>query len=388
LGIEPAGLQWLLTMALVLAAVPAHWFLWPRIDRQMFAERHQRMLGFARLLDEIGSYDSAEELVRMASTRVDALLEPESISVYARTDGHFTSVLTRGHAKPDAAYEPDSPLVRALEQRGKALWADASELNPFDRAALETLGVELIVPIRGRKGLMAFVCMGRKRSGDIYTPQEVAHLGAVANRCSEVLLRLSPEPAAETPRQVFHREEDFWTIASAGKEIRLRDMRGLRYLATLLREPGRQFAATALVSLANGTPIEPSHQDPALSVVSGLGGAGERLDARARSAYRQRLHEIEAERAEAERHGDLGRLERASEEREALLAELVAAARGRRAASHAERARVLVTKAIGSALERISERHPELGAHLSATIRRGYLCVYVPDPRIPSDWET
>jgi hypothetical protein len=354
----------------------------------MFAERHQRMLGFARLLDEIGSYASAPELVRLAGERVDALLEPESIAVYARADGRFTAVLIRGRAKPGTSYEVGSPLVRAVEQRGRPLWADASELDPFDRAALETLGVELIVPIRGRNEVVAFACLGRKRSGDIYTPQEVAHLGAVANRCSEVLLRLTPDPVAELPRQVFRREGDFWTIASAGKEIRLRDMRGLHHLATLLREPGREFSATDLVSLANGTPLGRSHEDPALRVVSGLGDAGERIDARARAAYRERLREIEADRAKAERHGDLGRLARASEEREALLAELVAAAHGQRAASHVDRARVAVTKAIRSALERIAERNPELGAHLSATIRRGYLCAYVPDPRTPSDWET
>jgi hypothetical protein len=391
LGIGPAALQWLLTMALILAAIPAHSLLWPSIDRRMFAERHQRMLGFARLLDEIGSYASVEELLRLTGERVDALLQPESIAVYARTDGNFTSVLARGRAKADTSFEAGSVLVRALEQRGRPLWANASELDAFDRAALETLGVELIVPIRGHAGTAAFACLGRKRSGDIYTPQEVAHLGAVANRCSEVLLRLSPapEPRTEPERQVFRRDGEFWTIASAGKEIRLRDMRGLHYLATLLREPRREFAATDLVKFGSGLAWTRSPEDPALSVVSGLGDAGERLDGRARAAYRERLRGLEEERAEAERHGDLGRLTRASEEREALLAELVAAARGRRTASHAERARVAVTKAIGSALEKIAERHPELGDHLSARIHRGYLCSYAPDPRTPSyEWET
>jgi hypothetical protein len=388
LGVGPATLQWLLTLGLVLAAIPSHSFLWPRIDRRMFVERNRRMLGFAHLLDEIGSYDSAEELIRMAGKRVDALLEPESIVIYARTDRQFTPVLARGRAKSESSFQTSSPLVRTLEQRGRPLWADSAELDAFDRAVLETLGVELIVPIRGADGVAAFACLGRKRSGDIYTPQEVAHLGAVASRCSEVLSRLHAEPPAETARQVFRREGDFWTIASAGKKIRLRDMRGLHYLATLLREPGREFAATDLVKFGNGLPWTRPAEAPDLSVVSGLGDAGGRLDARARAAYRERLTEIEAERAEAERNGDLGRLGRASEEREALLAELVAAARGRRAASHAERARVAVTKAIGSALERIAERHPEVGTHLSATIRRGYLCAYVPDPRIPSDWQT
>jgi hypothetical protein len=170
-GVDRATLQWLFTMGLVLAAIPVHSFLWPRIDRRMFAERNRRMLGFARLLDEIGSYDSAEELVRLAGERLDALLEPESIAVYARSDGHFHAVLTHGRAQADAALDADSPLVRALERRGRPLWADASELDAFDRATLETLGVELIVPIRGREEVVAFACLGRKRSGDIQAPR-------------------------------------------------------------------------------------------------------------------------------------------------------------------------------------------------------------------------
>jgi hypothetical protein len=390
-GIDPLVLQWLLTLGLVLGTIPAHSYLWPRIDRRMFAERNRRMLGFAYLLDEIGSYPSGPELVRMAGARVDALLEPESIAVYARRGPDFIAVFERGPGISKPSFEADSLLVRALEQRARPLLAQASELDAFDRAALETLGVELIVPIRGHEGVAAFACLGPKRSGDIYTPQEVAHLGAVANRCSEVLQRLGEPPRSspsDVPAQVFRRDGEFWTIASAGKEIRLRDMRGLHYLAALLREPGREFPATDLVRFATGTPLVHSTEDPALSVVSGLGDAGERLDARARAAYRERLRELEAEQEEAERNGDLGRLGRASEEREALLGELVGAARGRRAASHAERARVAVTKAIKAAVDKISDRHPELGAHLSATIRRGYLCVYVPDPRISSDWET
>jgi hypothetical protein len=58
----------------------------------------------------------------------------------------------------------------------------------------------------------------------------------------------------------------------------------------------------------------------------------------------------------------------------------------RRAASHSEHARLAVTQALEAALEKIAERHPELG-HLSATLRRGYACAYVPDPRGPVEWE-
>jgi hypothetical protein len=253
-GVEPATAQWLLTMALVVGAIPVHRFLWPRIDRRMFAERHQRTLGFERLLDDVAQFGSVAELVRLTGERVDALLQPESIVVYGRDGAVFAPLFARGQSSA-ATFEADSLLVRALERRGRPLSADAQELDAFDRAALETLGVVLIVPTRGRDGVAAFACLGCKRSGDIYTPEEIAQLTAVSNRCSEVLLRLAEAPAPKTetgePAHVFRRDGEYWTIASAGKEIRLRDMRGLHYLAVLLREPGREFRAN-LVGITGG----------------------------------------------------------------------------------------------------------------------------------------
>ena len=356
-----------------------------------YAERHQRTLGFERLLDELGHCASFEALMRLAGERMEALLEPESIALYTREKAVFTALFARGLAAP-AVFDTDSLLLRALERRLRPLSIGAPELDAFDRAAVETLGVALVVPTRGREGVVAFTCLGPKRSGELYDPEEITHLAAVANRCSDVLLRLAETRAAPadvaSPAQIFRRDAGFWTIASAGKEIRLRDMRGLHYLATLLREPGRRFRASDLVGSCSAGAATPAVRDRSLGVVRGLGDAGAAIDARACAAYRERLRALEQDQAEAERNSDLGKLDLVSSEREALLTELEGAARGRRAASHSERARTAVTKAIKAALEKIAERHPELGAHLSATIRRGYACAYVPDPRVPVEWET
>jgi hypothetical protein len=206
-----------------------------------------------------------------------------------------------------------------------------------------------------------------------------------------VLLRLvvergAPVNAVPLPH-IFRRDGEFWTIASAGKEIRLSDIIGLRYLAVLLGSPGREFHANDLAAAAHGRPLPASRVEPALSVVGGLGDAGEQLDTRARAAYRERLKALDEELAEAERCSDISQFDRAHAEREVLVSELSAAARGQRSASHPERARVAVTKAIKAALEKIADRHPELGAHLSGTIRRGYFCAYLPDPRSRIEWE-
>src|SRR6516162_4932729 len=47
---------------------------------------------------------------------------------------------------------------------------------------------------------------------------------------------------------VFRREGDIWTITHEGQSLRLRDFKGLRYIAYLLQHPGEQFHAVSLVT--------------------------------------------------------------------------------------------------------------------------------------------
>jgi hypothetical protein len=122
-----------------------------------------------------------------------------------------------------------------------------------------------------------------------------------------------------------------------------------------------------------------------------LGDAGGLLDAKAKAAYRARLGELEAELEEAQRWNDPGRAATAAAERDFLVAELARAVglggRDRRAASHAERARLNVTRAIRAAMAHLARANPPLGRHLAATVRTGRYCCYTPDPRAPITWE-
>jgi hypothetical protein len=87
---------------------------------------------------------------------------------------------------------------------------------------------------------------------------------------------------------------------------------------------------------------------------------------------------------------DLGRAANVQQEIDILTQELARAVglggRERRAGSHAERARVNVTRAIASALERIAEHNAGLARHFDATIKTGTFCSYTPDPRVPVEW--
>src|SRR5215210_3525138 len=175
---------------------------------------------------------------------------------------------------------------------------------------------------------------------------------------------------ASTEMNVFRREGDYWLLVFEGRTERVRDLKGIRYLAQLLAHPGREFHVLDLVAAETG------QQMP-------LGDAGEMLDERAKSAYRRRLAEIEDDIEQARALADEEREAQSEAERDFLVHELARAVglggRDRRASSDAERARSGVTRAVRHGIARIGEHHPQLGEHLSRSVRTGTYCAYAPD---------
>jgi pimeloyl-ACP methyl ester carboxylesterase len=185
------------------------------------------------------------------------------------------------------------------------------------------------------------------------------------------------EPARESSAEAeLVRSGDVWAIAWGGNRQHLKHAKGLADIAALVQNPGTGIAALAL---AEGAPR--------------LGAsvtAQPLLDEQARREFRQRLRDIDTELGEAEAHGDLARQAKLSEERQALLSELSAAAglgmRRRAFPSDAERARKAVTARLRDAIARVRSVHPSLGEHLDGAITTGLTCVY--RPTRPIRWRT
>ena len=163
-----------------------------------------------------------------------------------------------------------------------------------------------------------------------------------------------------------------WLLSAAGRTVTLGDSLGVRYLATLLRNPGTEISVLELVQRQ---PLDRTAADPAEQ---------ELLDEDARRAYRQRITELQQQIDEAESDSDLIRAEAARSELDWLLAELEhatgLAGRSRAFPTDAERARSSVQKAIRRVLIRIGTADPEIGAYLEATIITGIRCSYRPSP--------
>jgi tetratricopeptide (TPR) repeat protein len=217
-----------------------------------------------------------------------------------------------------------------------------------------------------------------------------------AGRETDDAVTVNPDGTAEelpvTDVSVFRREGDYWSVVFEGRTVRVRDLKGIRYLARLLTDPGREFHVLDLVAAERGQASGAESDRAARRSHTGPGDAGEMLDARAKDAYRRRLAEIEDDIEQARAFGDTERAEQADAERDFLVRELSRAVglggRDRRAASTSERARVSVTRAIRQAIVAVGEYHPALGEHLERTIRTGTYCAYVPEPGAHAVWRS
>jgi tetratricopeptide (TPR) repeat protein len=154
---------------------------------------------------------------------------------------------------------------------------------------------------------------------------------------------------------VFRREGDYyWSVIFDGQTVHVRDLKGMRHLARLLADPGREYHVLDLLSAETARGAQVTSAAAADVPHSALDDAGEVLDAQARDAYRRRLAEIDDDIEQARAIGDAERAAQADAERDFLIRELARAfglsGRARRAASASERARASVTRAVRQAM--------------------------------------
>jgi hypothetical protein len=281
-------------------------------------------------------------------------------------------------------------------EAARSLFLDAVELPTAEaivehlRASIAPLALAQLRVLGGAMALATADSLGMAALAEGIRALQAAQAGEVSQ------VGMGTAAAPEASRNLFRREGEYWTVVFEGSLVRLKDTKGLRHLARLLAHPGREFHATDLeAAQSRPSPAAMESGDRAgggeLAVRPDLGDAGALLDATAKAAYRARLAELRAELEEAEGFNDSARAAKARQEMEFLVGELARAVglggRDRRAASHAERARLNVTRAIRAAVANLAHDNPALGRHLAATIRTGRYCAYLPDPRAPIAWD-
>jgi hypothetical protein len=281
---------------------------------------------------------------------------------YARILGGLAALLGRP-AEADAHYEAAlarAEEVAALPEQARVLVAHAEALaaRPSDRERERARTMSARARAIGEKLALGDVLAATDRVGG--APASAPALEVATTRPPAL------DHAVDSALTLVC-EGETWLVKVGAASVRLKDSRGIRYVARLVAEPGREIHALDLAA-AGGE--------------SDGGDAGEPLDAAALATYKRRLAELDEEAREAEEWNDGVRRARIRSEIEFLSTELSRATglggRNRRVGSAAERARVAVTRRVREVIRRVAEQAPDLGRHLEATLKTGTYCAYRP----------
>jgi class 3 adenylate cyclase len=210
-GLEPQIVQPVLSIAVAAGIVPGARLLEPRIERVLFRERHAFRTGMEGLLRELSSAPDRDALIALACARLDEVLAPRTCAIHVLADGDLVPAVAAGGADDEVdlpVLPAGAPLLGALAARTAPLdvarWLRA---RPHEQA-VETLDAAVLVPVRPGGALAAAIVLGAKRSGDVYTPTDLALLAAVGDKLAGELLRIDTDlrlRAERDMREAFRR---------------------------------------------------------------------------------------------------------------------------------------------------------------------------------------
>lgn len=300
---------------------------------------------------------------------------PAGLTAFFGSGARYTGILAGAMGRRDLARQHLATAIVHNMRMGSQPWLAWSQFD-LARMMLDDGIVEQALPNESHVTAREL----REHAGEIAKRLDMKRL---AGRLATLATR--PESGRVRSKRrlcAFRLDGDFWSIGEAARVVRLRDVKGLRYVAQLLRHPDREFHALDLADELPGGNEERPREFVGGDVV---------LDAQARREYRQRLISIRAELDEAQANNDRGRSELLEHELAVLTQQLSRGlglhGRERISGSAAEKARLNVTRAIKAVVKRIGEEDQDLGRYLETTIRTGTFCSYTPDQRFPIDWQ-
>jgi class 3 adenylate cyclase len=191
--INPTVSQTILYILVAGVLLPTQRKLEGGIGAVLFPERRALREEAQRVRGELAECRDPSELLTTLGQRLDQLVRPERLVIYGRTGDAYAPVFERGQAVLPA-FDATSPLLSHLAGGRGAVDAtrlgrsrDGPVLSAKEQAALESMAIEVLVPLVLAGQLAAFVCLGEKRSGDVFTSTDLALLQSLADRASDLL---------------------------------------------------------------------------------------------------------------------------------------------------------------------------------------------------------
>jgi hypothetical protein len=202
---------------------------------------------------------------------------------------------------------------------------------------------------------------------------------------------------------IFRQKGEVWDIGYQGHSFSLKHIKGLSYIAYLLRHPTKKFSPHQLSqgigeSLpATGDKVyntmsKTGLEDQALGVSTWDGtttDVEQMVDKQTLKECKQRLAYLREQKEEAEVYHNYERVAQLEYEIDAIINYLnnnIHKGKIKTFSTTSDKIRTSVTKRIRSAIDKIDQQDPTLARQLNNCIKTGKQCFYNPDPQNPINW--
>ncbi len=190
------------------------------IDRRFFREAYDAERILTELSEEVRTIVDTPKLVETVARRISDSLYVPRVAFLLADGGFYRPAYAHGYGvAPDVALPAGSATVRhlAATNQPERVYLDDEEswvhrddrVTRDERAQLERLGTQLVLPLRVKDELLGFVSLGPKKSEEPYSGLDVRLLRSVASQTGLALenSRLAAAVAAEAAqRERINRE--------------------------------------------------------------------------------------------------------------------------------------------------------------------------------------
>src|SRR5206468_1433667 len=164
------------------------------IDARFFREAYDAEQILTSLSEDVRTIVDTETLLTTVGQRVATSLHVQRIAALLREGNAFVPAYRLGDG-PAVRLGVVSSVALRLRETGAPLRVDLSdplswasrEADPADRAVLQVLGAELLLPLAVKDNLLGILSLGPKRSEEPYSPSDVRLLRVVAAQTAVAL---------------------------------------------------------------------------------------------------------------------------------------------------------------------------------------------------------
>ncbi len=236
-----------LVFFLAVLLQPMRLWLQERIDRFFFRGQETLRSRADEFTRQLTQMMESKEILAWLRTMLNETFAPMYLHIflYDSLVGMYLPTFDEsGKPTTDLRFAPHSGLVEYLtSRRQQVFFLQGRDSIPIklvkEQARLALLRASLFVPLNGREGLLGWIAVGGRRSGESYTSQDVTFLESIGGQVSLAIER--SQVVADLERRVY--EMDVLARISQGVNVTLNldDIYELVYAQTTRLIPARDF---------------------------------------------------------------------------------------------------------------------------------------------------